>query len=215
MTPRPAKGRSGASRRAHRHGVDAGGRAFEEVVLQEIERSIEAKRLLARTQTRQIASFATATIGSLKRGGKLVLFGNGGSAADAQHIAAEFVGRYELERRPMPAIALTTNTSSLTAISNDYGYESVFERQVRALCRPVDVVAGISTSGTSRNVILGVKAARSIGAYTVGMTGETGGGLARCVDLAIRVPASSTSRVQECHIMIGHIVSRIVESQTA
>lgn len=183
---------------------------FRRIAQQQIEEAAKTTRLLAR-QSDRIAKFALVIVESLERGGKLILFGNGGSAADSQHIAAEFVGRYNIERRPLPAIALTTNTSALTAIGNDFGYGDVFKRQVDAICRPDDVVVGISTSGVSENVILGVKSAKKLGAYTVGMTGLNGGKLARMVDLSIRAPSDSTPRVQECHILIGHIVSGLVE----
>ena len=183
---------------------------FRRIAQQQIEEAAKTTRLLAR-QSDRIAKFALVIVDSLERGGKLILFGKGGSAADSQHIAAEFVGRYNMERRPLPAIALTTNTSALTAIGNDFGYGDVFKRQVDAICRPDDVVVGISTSGVSENVILGVKSAKKLGAYTVGMTGLNGGKLARMVDLSIRAPSDSTPRVQECHILIGHIVSGLVE----
>lgn len=155
---------------------------------------------------------AEAIYSSLRLGGKLVLFGNGGSAADAQHIACEFVGRFGKERGALPAIALTTNTSCLTAIANDYSFDVVFERQVRALVRRGDVVIGISTSGRSRNVILGLRAARELGAFTVGLTGATGDEMCRECDVCIKVPSTSTPRIQEAHITIGHIISELVES---
>jgi len=150
-------------------------------------------------------------VDSIKNEGKVILFGNGGSAADAQHIAAEFAGRYLLERRPLPAIALTVNTSAITAIGNDYGFDHVFQRQVSALCNRTNVIIAISTSGNSRNVILGVEASRIKGARSIGLTGKSGGSLARHVDLAIRVPSESTPRVQESHLLIGHILSQVVE----
>ncbi|MGC8773493.1 MAG: D-sedoheptulose-7-phosphate isomerase, partial [Conexivisphaera sp.] len=137
--------------------------------------------------------------------------GNGGSAADAQHIACELVGRYMMERRALPAIALTTNTSCLTAIGNDYSFDEVFARQVRALVRAGDVAMGISTSGRSRNVILGMRAARELGAGTVGLTGADGGELCSVSDVCVRVPSRLTPRIQEAHIAIGHIISEIVE----
>jgi len=147
-----------------------------------------------------------------RRGGKILLFGNGGSAADAQHIAAEFVGRFVRERRPLPAVALTTDTSVLTAIGNDYGFERVFARQVAALGRAGDVVVAISTSGASPNVLAGIDAARGAGLTTIALTGRDGGALAKRADLAIVVPSQSTARIQECHIAVGHVICEIVDS---
>lgn len=157
---------------------------------------------------------ALLCVEALRNGGKLVLFGNGGSAADAQHIAAEFVGRFELERQPLPAIALTTNTSALTAIGNDYGYDVVFERQVQALVGKNDVVFGFSTSGNSVNVLKGIAAAKSIGAKTIGFSGE-GGTLKDNVDVAFAMPTAHTPRIQELHIFFGHVISHAVESMIA
>jgi D-sedoheptulose 7-phosphate isomerase len=148
----------------------------------------------------------------LKSGGKLLLFGNGGSAADAQHIAAEFVCRFSRDRDPLPAIALTTDTSALTAIANDYGFERVFARQVEALCQPHDVVIAISTSGRSPNVLAGIKAAQAKGARTIGLTGGDGGSTVRAVDIPIVIPTDVTARIQECHITIGHLICEVAES---
>lgn len=142
---------------------------------------------------------------ALKRGKKVLIFGNGGSASDAQHIAAEFVGRYERERRAWPAIALTTDTSALTAISNDYGFERVFARQVEALAQAGDVVIGISTSGNSPNVIAAIMAARKLGCRTIGLTGAKGKRLASLCDAAVLAPSTRTARIQEAHSAIGHI----------
>ena len=158
-----------------------------------------------------VARAGEMVVESLRSGGKLVLFGNGGSAADAQHIACELVGRYMMERGALPAIALTTNTSCLTAIGNDYSFDEVFARQVRALVRPGDVAVGISTSGRSRNVILGMRAAREMGARTIGLTGAGGDELCSISDVCVRVPSRLTPRIQEAHIAIGHIISEIVE----
>jgi len=144
-------------------------------------------------------------------GNKIMLFGNGGSAADAQHIAAEFVGHFEKERRAVPAMAFTVNTSALTAISNDYSYDHVFARQVEAFASPGDIVIGISTSGNSRNVIEGLKSARNLNCRTIGLTGLAGGKMAEFCDSLIRVKSSRTSIIQECHIAIGHMWSKIAE----
>ena len=148
---------------------------------------------------------------ALRNGNKVLFFGNGGSAADAQHLAAEFVGRFELERRALPAIALTTDTSALTAISNDYGFESVFARQLEALGSPGDIAVGISTSGRSPNILGGIRAAKKAGAITVGMTGFCGNELSACADYCICVPSDRTARIQEAHILIGHILCKIVD----
>ncbi|MBU0766649.1 SIS domain-containing protein [Patescibacteria group bacterium] len=148
---------------------------------------------------------------ALQQGGKIVLFGNGGSAADAQHIAAEFVGRFEAERAPLPAIALTTNTSVLTAIGNDYDFSTVFERQVKALVTNNDVAIGISTSGNSENVIKGILMANILGAKTIGLSGQEGI-LKTSVNLSLAVPSSHTPRIQEVHILLGHILTHAVET---
>jgi D-sedoheptulose 7-phosphate isomerase len=154
---------------------------------------------------------AQETSHALSAGRKVLLFGNGGSAADAQHIAAEWVGRYKRERKALPAIALTVNTSSITAIANDYSFEHVFARQVEALGAPGDIALGISTSGDSPNVLRGVEAARDIGMITVGLTGRTGGSLRTLVDYCLQVPSDDTPRIQEAHILLGHVLSEYVE----
>lgn len=148
---------------------------------------------------------------SLNQGGKVLWCGNGGSAADCQHLAAEFICRFQTERRSLPSIALTTDTSALTAISNDYGYERVFSRQVEGLCRPEDVLVGISTSGNSASILHAIEAAKAKGAKTVGWTGEGGGKLAALCDLTIAVPSPVTARIQEAHILIGHILCNIID----
>lgn len=144
--------------------------------------------------------------------GKTIYFcGNGGSAADSQHLAAEFVGRFVKERRGLPAIALTTDTSILTAVSNDYGYEQIFARQVEALVRPGDVIVGLSTSGNSPNVILAMDKAKQIGAVTIGFSGSNGGKLAEYCDVCVTVPTRVTARIQEAHILIGHMICEIMD----
>lgn len=148
---------------------------------------------------------------SIASGGKLMLFGNGGSAGDAQHIAAELLGRFELERPAFPAIALTTNSSTLTAIANDYGYEQIFSRQVEGLANEGDVVIGISTSGNSPNVLEAIRIATKKGVATIGMTGEKGGQLALECTHCFKVPSSTTARIQESHIMIGHLLCLLIE----
>ena len=147
----------------------------------------------------------------LKGGGKLLIFGNGGSAADAQHVAAEFVNRFRMERTPLPAIALTTDTSILTSIGNDYDFVEIFSKQVRALARPVDMVLGISTSGNSPNVIKALDEARTIGAFTVLLAGEGGKGHSGTYDVVISVPSSDTPRIQEVHLFLEHAFCDLVE----
>jgi len=150
--------------------------------------------------------------GALAGGRKLLLFGNGGSAADAQHIAAEFVGRFMRDRRALPAIALTTDTSALTAIANDYGYDAVFARQLRALGAAGDVAVAISTSGRSPSVLRAAEASRELGISTIGLTGGDGGALAGMVDVSLRVSASTLSaRIQETHILVGHVICELVD----
>jgi D-sedoheptulose 7-phosphate isomerase len=148
---------------------------------------------------------------AFKEGNKVLLFGNGGSAADAQHMAAEFVNRFLIERPPLPAIALTTDTSILTSVANDYGFADVFAKQVKALGRKGDVAIAISTSGAAANVIKAVKVARDMGIQTVGLTGKDGGELARAVDLALLVESQNTARIQEVHITIAHVVCEMVD----
>jgi D-sedoheptulose 7-phosphate isomerase len=149
----------------------------------------------------------------LQRGNKILLMGNGGSAADSQHIAAEIVGRYKRERRGLPAIALTTDTSILTAVGNDYGFDQVFSRQVEALCDPEDVVVGISTSGNSANVVKAIEVAKQIGAITVLLSGGSGGKLAEMCDYKLVMPAKETARVQEAHLFVAHSLCEIMDAE--
>lgn len=160
-----------------------------------------------------IKEMSLAIIEAYQNKKKLILFGNGGSAADAQHIAAELVNRFELERIALPAIALTTDTSVLTSIANDYDYSKIFARQVEALAEKGDVVIGISTSGASLNVIKGIEVAREKGAKTIGLTGKNGGKLARTADLVLKVPSNDTPRIQEAHITILHIICYLIEKR--
>jgi len=159
----------------------------------------------------QIRKISSVIIEAYRRKNKVILFGNGGSAADAQHVAGELVNKFQLEREALPAIALTTDSSILTSIANDYGYSRVFARQVEALVNEGDVVVGISTSGNSANVIEAVKVAKEKGAKTVGFTGSSRGKLAKLVDLVVRVPSDETPRIQESHITILHIICYLVE----
>jgi len=173
--------------------------------------SIALKQELLKTMIPTIEGIAQKLAACLKAGNKLIFFGNGGSASDSQHLAAEFVGRYEKERRALAAISLTVDTSALTAIGNDYGYDRVFERQLEALGRKGDVAFAISTSGNSKNVIAAVKRAKEMGVYTVGFLGNTGGELKGLVDMPVVIPSKKTSRIQESHIMIGHILCECVD----
>jgi D-sedoheptulose 7-phosphate isomerase len=158
-----------------------------------------------------IAGLAAHILSAVRSGGKLLVFGNGGSAADAQHFAAELVARFERDREPLAALALTTDPSIMTAVANDYDYGRVFERQVQALCRPDDVVVGISTSGDSENVVRGIRAARSLGGVTWGMTGSRGGRLAKAAEHLLSVPSTETARIQEMHITIIHAASALID----
>ena len=163
------------------------------------------------TLTPQIEDVALRVIDALRSGGKLLLAGNGGSAADAQHIAAEFSGRYLVEREGLAALALTTDTSAITAIGNDYGFERVFRRQFEALARPGDVLWVYSTSGNSANIVEAVKAAKALDCYVVALTGESGGRLKNLVDECLCVPSAETPRIQEAHAFIGHAICDIVD----
>ncbi|MEJ2200832.1 MAG: D-sedoheptulose 7-phosphate isomerase [Desulfuromonadaceae bacterium] len=147
----------------------------------------------------------------LAAGNKLLVMGNGGSAADSQHMAAEFVGRFLMERKALPAIALTTDTSILTAVGNDYGYDEIFKRQVEALAQPGDLVLGISTSGNSGNIVRALEAAKALGCKTIGLLGRDGGAIAPLVDLNLTVPVQDTPRIQEAHLTIIHILCDLVE----
>lgn len=161
----------------------------------------------------QIEVIAAEIKKALAAGNKVLFCGNGGSAADSQHLAAEFVGRFQKERRGLPAIALTVDTSILTAVGNDYGYDKVFVRQVEALAKPGDVLVGISTSGNSANVVQAVELAKTMGVYCVGMTAAGGGKMAELCDQCIAVPAKVTARAQEMHILIGHILCELVDGE--
>jgi D-sedoheptulose 7-phosphate isomerase len=181
-----------------------------------IRESVEAQQgLLEPTVVAAVVSAAEAITGALRDGGKVLAFGNGGSAADATHFAAELVGRYLLERDGLPAISLSDNASALTAISNDYGYERVFARQVEALGRPGDVALGISTSGRSANVLAALSVARTSGLATVALTGGDGGAMRDSADVCIVVPSGETPRVQEGHTLVAHILCELVERALA
>jgi len=176
-----------------------------------IRNSIETKQRLVEECLDDIIQMAHMITIALRKGRKVVFFGNGGSAADAQHISAELVGKFKRVRPPLRASALTTNTSILTAIGNDIGFDEIFSRQVQATLEPEDVAVGISTSGRSANVIKGVEEARRIGAKTIALTGTGGGLLGSLCDHRVIVPSDDTQRIQECHIMIGHIVCELID----
>jgi D-sedoheptulose 7-phosphate isomerase len=188
---------------------------FERRVNNLIEASIATKHSLLESAdvVSRVAKVSELLIGALKQGNKVLLFGNGGSAADAQHLAAELVGRFAMERPGLAAIALSENSSCITSIANDYGFDRVFSRQLEALARTGDVAIGISTSGNSLNVGLALSAAKKKGLHTVALTGRTGGDLLHRVDHCICVPSNETPRIQECHILIGHIISELVERE--
>lgn len=175
----------------------------------------ELQGVLARLgpqQSESLAALAADVLRAWEGGGKLLVCGNGGSAADSQHIAAELVGRFKRERKGLAAIALTTDSSILTSVGNDYGFDHVFARQVEALCRPGDVLVGISTSGNSRNVIAAIEAGRRAGLRSIGLLGGSGGALMGLCDLVLLAPSAETARIQEAHILIGHILCELVEA---
>ncbi|MFB3897321.1 MAG: SIS domain-containing protein [bacterium] len=187
---------------------------MQEIIKKRLQESIEVKYLLQSDEfVGLITQIATEIIATYRRGGKIILFGNGGSAADAQHIACELVGRFMKERKGLPAIALTVNTSVLTSISNDYGYEKVFVRQLEAIALPGDLIIGISTSGKAENVNQAISYAKQHHLKTIGFTGGTGGNLAQLVDICLTIPSKSTPRIQEAHITVGHILCELVEEQ--
>jgi D-sedoheptulose 7-phosphate isomerase len=183
------------------------------MVRDRIQRSIDVKQVLLRDETFQNLAIQAALqiVKALRGGCKVLFFGNGGSAADAQHLAAEFTGRYLKERRALPALALHANTSALTAIGNDYGFDLVFARQMEALGKEGDVAVGISTSGNSPNVLRALEVAKSKSIYTVALTGESGGKMKEMADCTICIPTQETPRIQECHILTGHIICEIAE----
>jgi D-sedoheptulose 7-phosphate isomerase len=181
------------------------------ILRQNMQSSIEAHIRFLDTCLPAVTKAADALIEAYLAGHKAIFFGNGGSAADAQHLAAEFLGRYLRERAPLPALALNTNTSAVTAIGNDYGYEQTFSRQLRALSSMGDVAVGISTSGNSRNVVEALACARELGLFTIAMTGASGGQMRGLADVLIAVPSEETPRIQECHILAGHAICDAVE----
>ena len=184
---------------------------MQTIVLTAFADSARVKQQFAQDHADRIVQVATLIANAFRNGNKVLLFGNGGSSTDAAHIAAEFVGRYKRERAPLPAIALATDIAAITCIANDYGYEELFARQVRAHGRKGDIAVGISTSGNSPNVLKGVEAARDCGLTTIAWTGANGGKLAGLVDYPFIVPSTVTSRIQESHITLGHVLCELVE----
>lgn len=178
-----------------------------------VSESIRVKSEFFHTNAHLVADTAAKMTAALREGRKVLLFGNGGSAADAQHIAAEFIGRFIPDRIPLPAISLATDTSALTALGNDYGYNTVFSRQLQALGNPGDVAIGISTSGNSPSVVEALDVARSKGLFTIGFTGETGGKMNGKADVLFCVPTRMTPRIQETHILLGHILCELIDRE--
>ena len=184
---------------------------MQSTIKNEFNEHIKASKKTIASNSKLIEIAANICIDSLKNGNKILIFGNGGSAADAQHIAAEIVGRYKVERKGLPAIALTTDTSVITAISNDYGYLHVFDRQVEALANEGDVLIGISTGGSSANVISALKLAKELGCKAIGFSGRDGGELNSFCDVNLVVPVKDTPRIQEMHILIGHTICHLID----
>ena len=176
-----------------------------------LKESIDVKNGLLKTQVDTIAKIVDIIVEAINNGKKLLVFGNGGSAADSQHIVAELIGRFKMERSPIPAIALSTNTSTMTALSNDYGYEASFKRQLEGLAKEGDVALGISTSGNAANVCEALKSAKKLRLKTIAMTGEDGGKVVKLADVTFKVPSKNTPRIQEAHITAGHIICELVE----
>jgi len=185
---------------------------MEKIVEKSFKDSVKAKeRFFTKKNMALVVEASEAIVSSFKSGGKLMLIGNGGSAADSQHIAAEFVNRFEIERPPLPALALTTDTSDLTSIGNDYSFDQVFSKQIRALGKENDVLLAISTSGNSANVLKGMEAAKAMKIKTIGLTGKNGGAMADKVDILLNVDTKTTARIQETHITICHIICELVD----
>jgi D-sedoheptulose 7-phosphate isomerase len=190
-----------------------GSNALGSRIAAQIQESIEVKQHVIDDHIADLSDAAEILIGALRRGNRVLFFGNGGSAADSQHIAAELIGRFRRERDALPAIALTTDTSILTALANDYSYEVVFSRQVEALGREGDVAVGISTSGNSSNVLAALQTATARGMSTIGLTGNSGGAMKDLVDVCFCVPSTSTSHIQETHITVAHALCELIEQE--
>lgn len=176
-----------------------------------LKESISVKEEILKSQVNTIVDIVEVIVKAIQNGKKLIIFGNGGSAADSQHIVAEFVGRFKRERSPIPAIALSTNTSTVTALSNDYGYEFSFKRQLEALASQGDIAIGLSTSGNAANVHEALMKAKDLDLKVITMTGKDGGKIAKLADVALKIPSHNTPRIQESHITAGHIICELVE----
>ncbi|MDE2215662.1 MAG: D-sedoheptulose 7-phosphate isomerase [Planctomycetota bacterium] len=185
---------------------------MDEIAIQ-LQESIDTKKALLSTNLDVIREVADIIVRAFKNNHRLYLIGNGGSAADAQHIAGELIGRFKMNRHPLPALALTTDTSIITALANDFGYDTCFARQVEALAVSGDVLLAFSTSGNSKGILNAVQIAKNLGAVTIGFTGKDGGLLKNAVDICLKIPSNNTPRIQECHITVGHIVCSIVERE--
>jgi D-sedoheptulose 7-phosphate isomerase len=184
---------------------------MEDHIIKTFKESNRVKDTFLNENLGKLVNVIEAITSALKSGNKILLFGNGGSAADAQHLAAEFVNRFIIERPPLPAIALTTDTSIITSIGNDYDFSEIFSKQIRAIGQPGDIAWGISTSGNSANVLKGLEMAKKMGLITVAFTGKDGGDVAKIVDFSINVSSHSTARVQEAHITAGHAICELVD----
>ena len=184
---------------------------MKDIIMRIVNESRKVKECFIQKNASKLIHLAEYVANTFNNNGKIMLCGNGGSAADAQHIAAEFVNRFQFERPPLPALALTTDTSILTSVANDYGYEEIFSRQIKALGMKEDILLAISTSGRSKNVISAIKTAKKKGLYTVSFIGGDGGEVLKLVDLALTVESENTPRVQEVHILAGHILCELVE----
>ncbi len=184
---------------------------MKQTVSKEFQAHLETINNVINNMEEELVKASTLAVKTLKAGNKILLCGNGGSAADAQHIAAELTGRYKSERRGLPGIALTTDTSALTAIGNDYGYDRVFDRQVEALANKGDLIIGISTSGNSKNILSALKLAKDLGCNTLGFSGKDGGKMNEVCDVNLIVPSNDTPRIQEMHILFGHTICQIID----
>jgi D-sedoheptulose 7-phosphate isomerase len=187
------------------------GREMEDHIVRSFKESCQVKETFINENLTKIVAVVEALTAALKRSNKILIFGNGGSAADAQHLAAEFVNRFLIERPPLSALALSTDTSIITAIGNDYDFSEIFSKQIRALGQQGDVAWGISTSGNSPNVLKGLETARKMGLVTIGLTGRDGGAIARIVDHSLRVSSNNTARIQETHITAGHVICEMID----
>ena len=187
---------------------------MKEAITKAFEESIQAKKAFLKENLATLMSAIDAVAEAFLRGNKFLIFGNGGSAADSQHIAAEFVNRFRIERPPLPALALTTDTSTITSISNDYGYADCFARQIKALGKEGDVALAISTSGNAANVLAAIEVCKKLKIATIGLTGGDGGKMARQVDYLLRVSeGKNTARIQETHILVGHVICELVDQK--